>query len=244
MYTDDNGIVRFEESDNVSPLHTALNTGLQSVSDALATVYSAIVVSESPLSIRLVGESAPYGGTVIDTVGQLAVGDDIRALVQQGTATIVGKVGGPQKFPIVHAAILGNASGSVPHATVTQVTTFADSMSSGTVLTINGNSIVANLSGWYSFYASVRWNSNSSGTRQIRISRIAGGNSPREYGEIPSSTTGRITQNISEVAYVEAGTVISLDLYQNSGGSLSYTSFSTGGTSLRAHFLGLDSSEG
>lgn len=32
MYTDDNGIVRFEESDNVSPLHTALNTALQSVS--------------------------------------------------------------------------------------------------------------------------------------------------------------------------------------------------------------------
>ena len=34
MYTDDNGIVRFEESDNVSPLHTALNTALQSVSNS------------------------------------------------------------------------------------------------------------------------------------------------------------------------------------------------------------------
>ena len=244
MYTDDNGIVRFESTDNISPLHIGLNTALGSVSDAMAVVYSATVVSMSPLSIQIDGESAPYDGAVIDTVGQLAVGDDIRALVQQGTATIVGKVGGPQKFPVVHAAVLGSASGSVPHGSVTQVDTFSESMSSGTVLTISGNSIVANLSGWYNFYASVRWDSNSSGTRQIRISRIAGGNSPREYGEIPSSTTGRITQNISEVAYVEAGTVISLDLYQNSGGSLSYTSFSAGGTALRAQFLGLDSSEG
>ncbi len=244
MYTDDNGIVRFEATDNISPLHIGLNTALESVGNSLAVVHSATVVSISPLRIQLDGESMPYEGTVIDTAGQLAVGDDIRALVQQGTATIVGKVGGPQKFPVVHAAVLGNASGSVPHASVTRVTTFADSMSSGTVLTINGNSIEANLTGWYNFYGSVRWDSNSSGTRQIRIARGAGSNSPREYGEIPSNSTGRITQNISEVAYVEAGTVISLDLYQSSGGSLTYSSYSVGGTSLRAQFLGLDSSEG
>lgn len=34
MYTDDNGIVRFEGSDNIAPLHTALNTALESVSTA------------------------------------------------------------------------------------------------------------------------------------------------------------------------------------------------------------------
>src|SRR5690625_1081623 len=42
MFTDDNGIVRFEATDNVSPLHTGLNTALSSVSDALDTFSSEI----------------------------------------------------------------------------------------------------------------------------------------------------------------------------------------------------------
>lgn len=243
MYTDDNGIVRFEATDNISPLHIGLNTALESVGNSLAVVHSATVVSISPLRIQLDGESMPYEGTVIDTAGQLAVGDDIRALVQQGTATIVGKVGGPQKFPVVHAAILGNASGSVPNAAVTQVTTFSEQRVTGSVLSISGSSIVTNRAGWYNLYASVRWNSNSSGARQIRIGRN-GADSFREYGEFPASSTGRITQNISEVAYLESGREITLDLYQSSGGSLTYSSYSVGGTSLRAQFLGLDSSEG
>lgn len=243
MYTDDNGIVRFESTDNISPLHIGLNTALGSVSDAIAVVYSATVVSVSPLSIQLNGESAPYDGAVIDTVGQLAVGDDIRALVQQGTATIVGKVGGPQKFPIVHAAVLSNGSGSIPNAVVTQVNTFTGQRVSGTALTINGSRIVANISGWYNIYAAVRWDGNSTGSRQIRINRPTTG-SAREYGEIRAFDTGRITQNISEVTYLESGDEIYLDLYQSSGGALGYSSFGIGGTSLRTQFLGLDSSEG
>ena len=38
MYTDSRGIVRFESTDNISPLHVGLNTALSSVSDRFEVV--------------------------------------------------------------------------------------------------------------------------------------------------------------------------------------------------------------
>src|SRR5690625_3773408 len=35
MFTDDNGIVRFEDDDEIAPLHVGLNTALTSVSEAI-----------------------------------------------------------------------------------------------------------------------------------------------------------------------------------------------------------------
>jgi len=42
MYTDDNGIVRFESTDNIAPLQVGLNAAMESVSEAMESVSEAI----------------------------------------------------------------------------------------------------------------------------------------------------------------------------------------------------------
>ena len=42
MYTDDNGIVRFESLDNIAPLQVGLNAALESVSDSLTDTRESI----------------------------------------------------------------------------------------------------------------------------------------------------------------------------------------------------------
>lgn len=46
MYTDDNGIVRFEALDNIAPLQVNLNAALESVSDSLTDTNERIDVLE------------------------------------------------------------------------------------------------------------------------------------------------------------------------------------------------------
>ena len=44
---DDNGIVFYEETDPISPIHTLLNTGQQSVSDAIGEIKAPTIITST-----------------------------------------------------------------------------------------------------------------------------------------------------------------------------------------------------
>lgn len=66
MYTDDNGIVRFESTDNIAPLQVGLNTALESVSDVISSVkerfgdLDADNIVEGTLDVDRRWEGAPF----------------------------------------------------------------------------------------------------------------------------------------------------------------------------------------
>ena len=64
--TDANGIVRYETSDPVSPLHTLLNLGMASVSAAVGALSNQVVIADTGTYVADSGGVAtvPYGTTI------------------------------------------------------------------------------------------------------------------------------------------------------------------------------------
>lgn len=56
--TDSNGVIRYQSTDPVSPLHTLLNLGMQSVSDALTPVV-ALAVDSGWVNVVSAGAQTP-----------------------------------------------------------------------------------------------------------------------------------------------------------------------------------------
>lgn len=96
MYTDDNGIVRFESLDNIAPLQVNLNAALESVSDSLTdtneridvleedTGWLPITITDSanfvewsnsqPMQVRRIGQVVTIRGAVRCTTANYIIG--------------------------------------------------------------------------------------------------------------------------------------------------------------------------
>lgn len=100
MYTDDNGIVRFESTDNIAPLQVGLNAAMESVSEAV-THLDADNIVEGTLPI----EHRPDGNPFAMAAGRLTMNGT-------GTRTINLPSGRFTQPPVV--TITGNSSVQSP----------------------------------------------------------------------------------------------------------------------------------
>lgn len=117
-------------------------------------------------------------------------------------------------IPGGHLQAAGNES--IPTATVTTLTL-------GTTVALRGgmsigtSGLVVPRDGWYTATASVRWASNSSGTRQVRI-RLNGTDVMSRVDT--NMGTGTFAQTCSLSTYCEAGDEFAVACWQSTGGGL------------------------
>lgn len=100
MYTDDNGIVRFEALDNVAPLQVNLNAALESVSDSLTDTNERIDVLEEDTGWLPIVMN--YSGFEVYGTSQIPMVRRVGKVVQvQGAARnlVSGQIDGTTQVP-------------------------------------------------------------------------------------------------------------------------------------------------
>lgn len=83
-------------------------------------------------------------------------------------------------------------------------------------MTIGASGLVVPRDGWYTVSASVRWNANTSGSRQARINH----NGSPVLSDVVSPLPGAFAHGCSLTLYCEAGDELSAAAYQSSGANL------------------------
>lgn len=82
--TDSNGIIRYQTTDPVSPLHTLLNLGMQSVSDALTPLKAGPV---------LYSQIIPASGVVASSTGVISPGSSFTfSPSRSGTGQVIAEL--------------------------------------------------------------------------------------------------------------------------------------------------------
>lgn len=214
--TDGNGIVFYETTDPVSPLQTLLNTGQQSVSNAIGTRQRKTNVTGGA---RPVSPAPVAGDTVFET-------DTFNTFVYDGTNWR------PQGTGIYSASYL-NANQTVNTVTATTIlgTAFVQD-ARGITYTSGTGLFTIPVTGMYQINGGVVYDSNVAGA--YRLAWVETSASVRitdwsTYGSFAASKT----VGGARLCRITAGTQIRLVTYHAAGGALN----AVGGTIAGATFL-------
>lgn len=181
----------------------------------------ATVVGTAPLEIKFDGDHEPLATSPDNVAGFLVVGQRVWCQLF-GRRVII--IGGAQNTPQSQETVAGRRSGgtatSVPSGTVTNVDPGPANMLYGGV-TASGLGLQIPVTGIWTAQAAWRWTYNTSGLRQIRID-LSG------YGTISvaDGTGGNETyQKAIYLGPLQAGQIVTMSVYQDSGGTLSSADF-------------------
>jgi hypothetical protein len=195
---DSNGIYFYEDTDAVSPLHTLLNVGQQSVSDALETVSGRYkIVTSRPAS------STNVGDTIFETsTGLKLTWDGTRWKYVSGMATIAFR------SPSLSTA---NTTPFGWGGSATIDSTFSKNQSM--VGTQTGESITITEAGVYTCSAVANF-AAVTGPGQLWYVELSIGGVIYDRGGINAGTNAAAA---NFTLYCAAGTVVTPSTYQNSG---------------------------
>lgn len=199
----------------------------------------ATVTSTDPLLIRYDGETEP---SIVSpqTIAAVAVGQRVAVAKYKGQALVLGTGGGASGLR-AQVVRMERGERTVSTNTTTSVTGYTDVDVSGEAMRAHSFSVGINWPGYYEAFAAVRWEPNSVGARQLRISE--GDDIMHAFVETRPSTPGNCAQAVSTgpIYLTPSSSPIRVHVYQSSGETLSLANHSVGQWStnfLRVSYLG------
>lgn len=113
---------------------------------------------------------------------------------------------------------------TLPNATMVKVDFPTAEVACGDIVKVSNDTFQLNLDGWWHLDASVRFEGNGSGYRQVLISANAGSFDTTEdwfsSEKIPGATGAPAACSVAGTKYVASGTQVCVGAYQNRGGSM------------------------
>lgn len=202
--TDSNGIVRYQTTDPVSPLHTLLNLGMQSVSDAItplnARSFKTVTSTTRPAHLA--------GLRIFET-------DTKKSYISDGT-NWVGVGSTPE-----HAWLVKTTAYNIPPATPVVVTAWDTVDTAGMSFNNSTGTITVSTAGWYDVRIDFHWAGSAGGGRTAQILRTRSGADVSILGDNKDHSGTRPTPMIATATVLlAAGDTLRLSIVHSASTSI------------------------